>query len=300
MRIVVVLVCLASFLFLVTCSSGPEPRRTGKGSYSGSSYSGTTERPRKYRRSAPTSARSDGFSTSGSRSGTSRVRGDYAGYASAERFVARMAREEGFDPRKVANLLSRAERKQWIIDLVTRPKSKRSTRPTGAWTRYRAKFLTSDNISNGARFWRRYKGVLNRASRTYGVPPEYMVAIIGVETRYGGYMGKERIMDALVTLAFDFPRRSKFFTDELAAFLVMARDEGFDPFRPRGSYAGAMGYGQFMPSSFHKWAVDFDGDGRRDLWDPVDAIGSVANYFAAHGWRRGQPVITRARRAPRL
>jgi len=122
-----------------------------------------------------------------------------------------------------------------------------------------------------------------------------VVAIIGVETRYGGYMGKHRIVDALATLAFDFPRRSEFFTDELAAFLVMARDEGFDPFGPSGSYAGAMGYGQFMPSSFHKWAVDFDGDGRRDLWNPVDAIGSVANYFASHGWRTGEPVTLRAR-----
>jgi membrane-bound lytic murein transglycosylase B len=108
-------------------------------------------------------------------------------------------------------------------------------------------------------------------------------------------MGKHRVVDALATLAFDFPRRSAFFTDELAAFLVMARDEGFDPFGPRGSYAGAMGYGQFMPSSFHSWAVDFDGDGRRDLWNPVDAIGSVANYFASHGWRTGEPVVVGAR-----
>jgi membrane-bound lytic murein transglycosylase B len=223
------------------------------------------------------------------------VRGDYAGYASVERFVDRMVREEGFEREEVADTLSRVERQQWIIDFVTRPKSKASSGPTGYWTRYRAKFLTADNIAGGARFWRRYASELDRAQAKYGVPPEYVVAIIGVETRYGGYMGKHRVADALATLAFDFPRRSAFFTDELAAFLVMARDEGFDPFGPRGSYAGAMGYGQFMPSSFHKWAVDFDGDGRRDLWNPVDAIGSVANYFASHGWRTGEPVVVPAR-----
>jgi membrane-bound lytic murein transglycosylase B len=118
-----------------------------------------------------------------------------------------------------------------------------------------------------------------------------------VETRYGGYMGKHRVLDALATLAFDFPRRSEFFTGELESFLIMARDEGFDPFQPKGSYAGAMGLGQFMPSSFQRWAVDFDGDGRRDLWNTEDAIGSVANYFAAHGWRKGEPVVVRARAA---
>jgi membrane-bound lytic murein transglycosylase B len=108
-------------------------------------------------------------------------------------------------------------------------------------------------------------------------------------------MGKTRIIDALATLAFDFPRRSAYFTDELESYLVMTRDEGMDPFRPVGSYAGAMGLGQFMPSSFLRYAVDFDGDGHRNLWDTEDAIGSVANYFAAHGWRRGEPVAVRAR-----
>jgi membrane-bound lytic murein transglycosylase B len=223
------------------------------------------------------------------------VTGDYAGYASVERFIDRMVREHGFEPEYVAGVLSRVERQQWIIDFVTRPKRKGPTGPTGYWTRYRAKFLSNDNIAGGSRFWSRYARELDRAHAQYGVPPEYIVAIIGVETRYGGYMGKHRIADALSTLAFDFPRRSAFFTDELADFLIMARNEGFDPFSPRGSYAGAMGYGQFMPSSFHKWAVDFDGDGRRDLWNPVDAIGSVANYFASHGWRTGEPVVVSAR-----
>jgi len=120
-----------------------------------------------------------------------------------------------------------------------------------------------------------------------------VVAIIGVETRYGNYMGKYRVIDALATLAFDYPRRSKFFTGELEFFLIMARDEGLDPFGPRGSYAGAMGLGQFMPSSFRRWAVDFDGNGKCDLWNPADTIGSVANYFVSHGWRKGEPVAVR-------
>jgi membrane-bound lytic murein transglycosylase B len=224
-----------------------------------------------------------------------RVSGDYAGYSAVARFIERMAREEGFDPGYLAGVLSRVERQQWILDFVTRPRYRGPAVPTGAWNRYRAKFLTSDNITGGARFWRHYEGELQRAYAQYGVPPEYVVAILGVETRYGGYVGKHRVLDALATLAFDFPRRSEFFTDELAAFLVMARDEDMDPFHPVGSYAGAMGLGQFMPSSFHRWAVDFDGNGRRDLWNPVDAIGSVANYFASHGWRTGQPVVVRAR-----
>ena len=226
-------------------------------------------------------------------SGDWRLRGDYANYPAAQAFVDRMA-AEGFDRAQVADWLSRARRQQWIIDFVHKPDAKPSTQPTGSWTRYRAKFLTDANIAKGVTFWGRYERELNRAQEKYGVPPEYVVAIIGVETNWGGYMGKHRVMDALATLSFDFPRRSDYFTDELAAYLKMARDEGMDPFKPQGSYAGAMGYGQFMPSSYLKWAVEFDGDGRRDLWNPVDAIGSVANYFAVHGWKRGEPVAVKA------
>jgi membrane-bound lytic murein transglycosylase B len=223
------------------------------------------------------------------------IRGDYAGYPAAARLIEKLVSEEGFDRAYLERIFARVERQQWILDFVNRPKSKQPTGPTGAWTRYRANFLTQDNISKGVNFWRRYDSVLRRAQAKYGVPPEYVVAIIGVETRYGGYMGKHRVIDALATLAFDYPPRSDFFTGELEAFLIMSRGEGFDPLQPRGSYAGAMGLGQFMPSSFHEWAVDFDADGNRDLWDPVDSIGSVANYFASHGWREGAPVTIRAR-----
>jgi len=223
--------------------------------------------------------------------GPASLSGDYAGYPAARQFVDRMATKHGFDRDEVARNLSRAQRQDWILDLVNRPSRSSSSGPTGAWTRYRAKFITDSNIGNGVDFWVRNAGTLHRAEVQYGVPPEAIVGILGVETRWGGYVGKTRVMDALTTLAFDYPRRSDFFTDELEAFLVMSRDEHMDPFAPEGSYAGAMGLGQFMPSSFQKYAVDFDGDGRRNLWDTEDAIGSVANYFAAHGWRRGEPVV---------
>lgn len=220
--------------------------------------------------------------------------GDYADYPAAARLIEKLVREKGFKRSALERIFARVERRQSILNLVNRPRTRRATGPTGAWTRYRAKFLTSDNISNGVGFWRRYGGALRRAQARYGVPPEYLVAIIGVETRYGGYLGKHRVIDALATLAFDYPRRSRFFTGELESFLIMTRDEGLNPFGPRGSYAGAMGLCQFMPSSFRSWAVDFDGNGKRDLWNPVDAIGSVANYFASHGWRKGKPVVVRA------
>ena len=222
-------------------------------------------------------------------------RGDFGDSPALAELIDRLVREEGFDRAELQRIFSRVERQQWILDLLNKPKAPPSTTPTGAWDRYRAKFITEANIANGLRFWREHAEVLDRAHARYGVPPEYVVAIIGVETRWGGYLGKHRVIDALATIAFDYPRRSEYFTGELESFLIMARGEGIDPFAPVGSYAGAMGLGQFMPSSFLRYAVDFDGDGRRDLWNRVDAIGSVANYFAAHGWRSGEPVVVRAR-----
>ena len=201
----------------------------------------------------------------------------------------------GFTPGQTASILSRAERKQSIIDLMDAQSPSRKTGPNGAWTRYRAKFLGDESIANGVRFWRSNETALDRAAAKYGVPPEYIVAIIGVETRYGGFVGKTRILDALATLAFAYPRRADYFAKELEAFLVMTREEGIDPSAPRGSFAGAMGLPQFMPSSFRDYAVDHTGDGHRNLWSAPDAIGSVANYFARHGWQRGQPVAVPAR-----
>jgi membrane-bound lytic murein transglycosylase B len=222
--------------------------------------------------------------------------GDYAGYPALERFIDRMVSRHGYSREYLYGLFSQAQRKQWTLDYLGREPTRPSGAPPrpGSWSRYRAKFLTEKHISTGAAFWNRHAAALQRASAQYGVSPEHIMGIMGVETIYGGNVGNHRVIDALTTLAFDYPRRSTYFTEELENFLIMTRDEGMDPSEPVGSYAGAMGLGQFMPSSFLHFAVDFDGDGRRNLWDPEDAIGSIANYFAGHGWHSGQPVVAPA------
>lgn len=226
------------------------------------------------------------------------LNGDYANNANAQRFVDKMVNEHGFDRQQLHSVLAQTKRLDWVIRLMDRqapsPTGKPPSGPNGAWLRYRNKFITPDNLPNGVAFWNQYADTLERAHQTYGVPPEIIVGIIGVETRWGRVMGKTRIIDALATLSFDYPRRSAYFTGELETFLLMSRKEGRDPLDLRGSYAGAMGYGQFMPSSFKEYAVDFNGDGHINLWDPEDAIGSVANYFRAHGWQRDAPVAIRA------
>jgi len=228
----------------------------------------------------------------GSAGGRSLVSGPYAGRADVERFIDRMQRQ-GFSRDELVAVFSRVDPDPWILEYMNR-QWRPASGPNGGWTRYRSKHITPAMLAKGDAFWNRHAITLERASKKYGVPPEYIVAIIGIETKWGGYMGKHRIIDALATLAFDYPRRADYFSDELEQFLIMARDEGVSPFQPVGSFAGAMGLGQFMPSSYHGYAVDFDGDGHRNLWDPEDAIGSVANYFNKHGWRRGQPVTARA------
>jgi membrane-bound lytic murein transglycosylase B len=164
------------------------------------------------------------------------------------------------------------------------------------WHRYRGSFVNADRIAGGVRFWNRHAELLARAEAEYGVPAEIVVATIGVETVYGSYTGNHRVLDALTTLAFDFPRRAEFFRDELEQFLLLVRDGVLDPLQMRGSYAGAMGVPQFLPSSFRNYAVDFDGDGRKTLWNgAADSIGSVANYYRSFGWQRGRPIAVPAR-----
>jgi len=222
-----------------------------------------------------------------------RLGGDYGNYAATRQFVDRMVDKHGFSRSYLNGLFTKVERKDGVLEILNRPSAKGPARP-GSWTRYRNIFMTEQRMREGAEFMTTYRKELNRAYQQYGVPPEYITAIIGVETYYGGNIGKVPVLDALATIAFDYPRRSKYFTSELEQFLLMTREEGFDPKSPVGSYAGAMGLGQFMPSSFRRYAVDFDGNGRRDLWNPVDAIGSVANYFSAHGWQRGGEVAVPA------
>jgi membrane-bound lytic murein transglycosylase B len=200
-------------------------------------------------------------------------------------FVDQMVRKHGFDRAELTSLLQDAEFQQGIIDAISKPAESKP------WYLYRPIMLTRERIEGGVEFWNANAAALARAEAQYGVPPEVVTAIIGVETKYGRNTGRHRVLDALVTLAFGYPKRAAFFRSELENFLLMAREEHLDARDLKGSYAGAMGRAQFMPSSFRNFAVDFDGDGRRDLWsNDADAIGSVASYLARNGWHRGEPV----------
>ncbi|MEQ6886812.1 lytic murein transglycosylase B [Salicola sp. Rm-C-2C1-2] len=204
-----------------------------------------------------------------------------------EHFIERMVQQEGFDRSQVAEWLDDARHDKAVIERISAPAEK-----VLAWGEYRAIFLTPDRVAEGRAFMDRHQETLARAEATYGVPAELVAAIIGIETYYGRHKGNDRVLDALVTLGFGYPPRADFFREELRHFLLLAREQGFDPRKPRGSYAGAMGYGQFIASSYRHYAVDFDDDGIMDLFDdPVDAIGSVAHYFHAHDWQPGAPVV---------
>lgn len=202
-------------------------------------------------------------------------------------FITQKARQHGWSEQWVRDLLQQAKKRDSILKTMSRPAGK--AKP---WYDYRGIFLTKDRIQAGVSFWQKNAASLQQAERQYGVPAEFIVAIIGVETFYGRVMGSTRILDALYTLGFYYPRRAEFFQGELEDFLLMVQEEGFDPLTMKGSYAGAMGLGQFMPSSYRAYAVDFDGDGHRNIWSNTkDAIGSVANYFKQHGWQSGQSVL---------
>lgn len=225
-----------------------------------------------------------------------RFRGDFSTNPSMVRFIDNMVSKHGFDRQQLYVVLAQAKRLDNVLRLMERqaPGYQSPAGPNGAWIRYRDKFIKPDNVEKGVAFWDQYQDALNRAHQLYGVPAEIITGIIGVETRWGEVMGKTRIVDALATLAFAYPRRAGYFTKELEIFLLMARQEQQDPLALRGSFAGAMGFGQFMPSSFRDYAVDFNGDGQVNLWDPVDAIGSVANYFQRHGWQSHSTIAVPA------
>lgn len=209
-----------------------------------------------------------------------------ARHPAVREFIDDMVERHDFDRGQLLALFSQVEFRDDIIARMTRPAER-----VLAWHEYRDIFLDRQRIDGGVAFWREHADTLARAERVYGVPAEIIVAIIGVETRYGRITGRDAVMDALTTLAFEFPRRADFFRSELEHYLLLTREEGIDPLGLQGSYAGAMGIAQFMPSSYRAYAIDFNGDGRRNLWtNPVDAIGSVASYLAEHGWRRGEPI----------
>lgn len=206
------------------------------------------------------------------------------------RFVSHMVTAYGFERRALNDLMRSAQNQPTIIDAMNRPAEKAKL-----WYEYRQIFLTEKRIRDGVDFWIAHTNELNKAAELTGVEPEFIVAILGVETQYGRQTGRYRVLDALSTLAFDYPERSKFFTTELEQFLLLTRDAKIDALTATGSYAGAMGAPQFMPSSYRRFGVDAGGDGHIDLWNNwLDVFCSVGNYFKEHGWQRGEPTMTDA------
>jgi len=213
---------------------------------------------------------------------------DYLERSEVKKFIEEFARQHQYSQSSLTALFENVAKQTRVLDKIQRPVEKSIN-----WQQYRNIFITPQRIREGLQFWIRNEQTLAAAQRHFGVPPELIVAVIGVETFYGRYMGEHPVLDTLVTLAFDYPPRQGFFRSELEHFLLLIQEEQLDPLAIKGSYAGAMGLGQFISSSYRRHAVDFDEDGRRDLWGSnKDAIGSVANYFKQYGWRPGQPVTT--------
>jgi len=208
--------------------------------------------------------------------------GDYQGREDVISFVQRLAAKTSYTEQELVDLFGQVEKQEHLFAKLDRPAEKELD-----WYQYRGIFIKDKRIDLGVKFWREHRELLAEVSAETGVPEEIIVAIIGVETFYGIYRGKDPVFDSLVTLAFDYPRRAKFFTVELEQFLLLAREQGFDARALRGSYAGAMGMPQFISSSYRNYAIDFDQDGQTNLFDSIpDIAGSVANYFVKHGWQR--------------
>jgi membrane-bound lytic murein transglycosylase B len=210
----------------------------------------------------------------------------YSDRGDVKQFIDEMVKEYGFARDYLEDKFNTAKRLDNVLELIARPAEKELT-----WKQYRPIFVTSKRSQRGKDFMEKYREPLARAEQEYGVPAEIITAIIGVETYYGRLTGKYSVFDSLTTLSFDYPPRSNFFRRELKQFLLLSREEDIDFNDMTGSYAGAMGMPQFIPSSYRRYAVDFDGDGKKDLWHSVpDVIGSVANYFSMHGWQKGELV----------
>lgn len=205
-----------------------------------------------------------------------------------QQFIQEMVQEHKFDHAALTELFKHSRKYQSILDAISRPAEAKP------WYEYKQIFVNRERVRGGVLFWNDNADIIQKVAKQYRVAPEIMVAIVGVETRYGKHKGQYPVLDSLSTLAFAYPPRSSFFRGELKQYLLMSREEKFDPLDQKGSYAGAMGMPQFISSSFRRYAVDFDGDGKRDLWEnTADVLGSVANYFKRHGWMAGQPIAHR-------
>ena len=214
---------------------------------------------------------------------------DYSNHKDSKVVIDELVNEHGFEESYVINILKQAKKRKTALNSVARPAEKTKT-----WDDYRAIFLKKKRISDGKKFIQNNIAVLERAEKEFGVPKEVITAILGVETDYGNIMGSYRVIDSLTTLGFDDPRRSKFFKSELIQFFILTRENNLDILKVKGSYAGAMGYGQFISSSYRAYAIDFDGDGYVDLFNSLeDAIGSTANYLKRHGWKEEGSIVTR-------
>jgi membrane-bound lytic murein transglycosylase B len=223
---------------------------------------------------------------------------DYLERADVRAFIESMSADYGLDTQVLEQILGDARYTPAAVRLIG-PVPSSAPSPARSYSRYREKFLTPALISYGTQFWAAHSADLYRAQEEFGVPPEVILGILGVETQYGRNTGSFRAIDALVTIAFDGVRRQDFFRDELKELLLLAREKGIDPLMIKGSYAGAVGLPQFMPSSYRKYAVDFDGDGVIDLLgSPADAIGSIASYIKAFGWKPGEAAVAKVRLLP--
>lgn len=208
---------------------------------------------------------------------------DYLEREDVQAFIGKMETEHGLDRAWLESVFADVEQRESVLEAIASPAE------ALPWHRYRPIFLTEERIEQGVAFWEEHEATIERASKQFGVDPEMIVAIIGIETFYGRHQGKHPVLDSLVTLGFDYPPRSDFFRRELEQLFLLANEEDLDLHSLKGSYAGAMGAGQFIASSYREYAVDFNNDGTRDLFnDWEDAIGSVANYFARHGWSLGE------------
>ena len=216
----------------------------------------------------------------------------YLARPEVRQFIQTMQTEHGLDVSELERILGDARHLPVVSRLIGPERPKTAPPPVRSYPRYRAKFLTQSRIAAGTRFWDLHEADLRRAQAEFGVAPEIILGILGVETAFGQNTGSFRVVDSLTTIAFDGPRRQDYFRDELKELLLMARDLSIDPLTIKGSYAGAMGLPQFMPSSVRKYAVDFDGDGVVDLMGSTsDAIGSIASYLKAFGWAEGEPAL---------
>lgn len=206
-------------------------------------------------------------------------------YPGLKPIITTLVKEHGFTETELLDVFGKVEYRDDVIKAINRPGEAQP------WHKYRLLFVTEQSANRGIRFWRQNARALIKAQKKYGVPAEIIVAIIGVETRYGRLKGRYKVINALTTLALGYSRRSEFFKKELIEFMLLARETNTDPLKYDGSYAGAMGLPQFMPSSYRKYAVDFNGDKKRDLINSRwDAIGSVANFFIKHGWQTNEPI----------